>query len=189
MPGPRAEKNLQMPLPGTDKAGKCPAVARGGGGLDAGGIDWRIIYKSRLLSFSFASRSRDIRCDKHTFFCYNLHLLLGMKPVTLSSLRYIWWLCDSQDMMLERTLKSVTLGMPISCPACRACQTQLALRSACPACQTRRSKTGNELSTRREIWNLSLARSILGCEGMNPFFPCLWDVISKYQCSLEFCHA
>ena len=38
-------------------------------------------------------------------------------------------------------------------------------RSACPACQTRRAKTGNELSTRREIWDLSLARSILGCEG------------------------
>ena len=46
-----------------------------------------------------------------------------------------------------------------------ACQIQLASRSACPACQTRRAKTGNELSTRREIWDLSLARSILGCEG------------------------
>ena len=32
MPGPRAVQNLQMPQPGTDKAGKCPAVARGGGG-------------------------------------------------------------------------------------------------------------------------------------------------------------
>ena len=32
MPGPWAEQNLQMPLPGTDKAGKCPAVAGGGGG-------------------------------------------------------------------------------------------------------------------------------------------------------------
>ena len=105
--------------------------------------------------------------------CHNLHLLPGLKPVTSSSLRYIWRLCDSQDMMLERTSKSVTLGMPISCPACRACQTQLASRSACPACQTRRAKTGNELSTRREIWDLSLAGSILGCEGMNPFFPCL----------------
>ena len=115
----------------------------------------------------------DIHRDKHNFFCYNLHLLPGMKPVTSSSLRYIWRLCDSQDMMLERTSKSVTLGMPISYPACRAWQTQLAARSACPACQTRRAKTGNELSTRREIWDLSLAKSILGCEGMNPFFPCL----------------
>ena len=43
----------------------------------------------------------------------------------------------------------------------------------CPACQTRGAKTGNELSTRREIWELSLAGSILGCEGMDPFFPCL----------------
>ena len=46
MPGPRAVQNLQMPHPGTemphpgtDKAGKRPAVARGGGGLGAGGID------------------------------------------------------------------------------------------------------------------------------------------------------
>ena len=30
MPGPRAVQNLQMPHPRTDKAGKCPAVARGG---------------------------------------------------------------------------------------------------------------------------------------------------------------
>ena len=29
---PRAAQNLQMPLPGTDKAGKCSAVAWGGGG-------------------------------------------------------------------------------------------------------------------------------------------------------------
>ena len=39
MPGPRAVQNLQMPHPRTDKAGKCPAVARGGGVLGAGGID------------------------------------------------------------------------------------------------------------------------------------------------------
>ena len=37
MPGPRAAQNLQMPHPGTDKAGKCPSVA-GGGGLGAAGI-------------------------------------------------------------------------------------------------------------------------------------------------------
>ena len=30
MPRPRAAQNLQMPYPGTDKAGQCPAVARGG---------------------------------------------------------------------------------------------------------------------------------------------------------------
>ena len=34
MPGPRAVQHLQMPNPGTDKAGKCPAVARRGGGGD-----------------------------------------------------------------------------------------------------------------------------------------------------------
>ena len=42
MPGPRAAQNLQMPHPGTDKAGKCPAVALGGGegyGLGAAGIE------------------------------------------------------------------------------------------------------------------------------------------------------
>ena len=32
MPDPRAVQNLQMPHPGTDKAGKCPAVARGRAG-------------------------------------------------------------------------------------------------------------------------------------------------------------
>ena len=37
MPGPRAVQNLQMPHPGTDKAGKCPVVARRGGG---GGGGW-----------------------------------------------------------------------------------------------------------------------------------------------------
>ena len=77
-------------------------------------------------------------------------------------------------MMLERTSKSVTLGMPISCLACWTCQTQLASPSACPACQTRRAKTGNESSFWREIWDLSLARSLLGCDGMNPFFPLHW---------------
>ena len=30
MPGAQAAQNLQMPHPGTDKAGKCPAVAQGG---------------------------------------------------------------------------------------------------------------------------------------------------------------
>ena len=29
MPGPRGVQNLQLPHPGTDKACKCPAVARG----------------------------------------------------------------------------------------------------------------------------------------------------------------
>ena len=58
MPGPQAVQHLQMPHPGTDKAGKCPAVARGGGGggwaqvelTDALG---RLFYKSsRLLQTS-----------------------------------------------------------------------------------------------------------------------------------------
>ena len=112
-------------------------------------------------------------------FCYDLHLLPGMKPVTSSSLRYIWRLyvilriwCWSEHQNQSRWARQ-TKSSP----------------SACPVCQTRGAKTGNELSTRREIWELSLAGSILGCEGMNPFFPCPWDVVSKYQCSLEFCHA
>ena len=29
---PRGVQNLQLPHPATDKPGKCPAVARGGGG-------------------------------------------------------------------------------------------------------------------------------------------------------------
>ena len=35
--GPRAAQNLQMPLPGTYKAGKCSAVAHGGGVCVCGG--------------------------------------------------------------------------------------------------------------------------------------------------------
>ena len=94
-----------------------------------------------------------------------------------------WVICFRQERMCilscfrwmswysaERTSKSVTLDMPISCPACRACQTQKASRSACPTFQTGRAKTGNESSARRGIWDLSLARSVLGCEGMNPIF-------------------
>ena len=37
MPGPRATQNYQMPAPGTDKTGKCPAVARKGVGGKGGG--------------------------------------------------------------------------------------------------------------------------------------------------------
>ena len=37
MLGPQAAQNLQMPHPGTEKAGKCPAVARGA--LGAAGVD------------------------------------------------------------------------------------------------------------------------------------------------------
>ena len=36
MPGPRAAQN-KCPTPGTDKAGKCPAVGRWGGGGGVGG--------------------------------------------------------------------------------------------------------------------------------------------------------
>ena len=38
MPAPGQWKICKCPTPGTDKAGKCPAVARGGE-LGAGGID------------------------------------------------------------------------------------------------------------------------------------------------------
>ena len=122
------------------------------------------------------------------FFCWNLLLLPGMKPVTSSSPEIYLAIMWMSRLVLQRTSKSVMLGMPISCPACRptcrACQTQMASRSACPACQTGWAKTGNESSARREIWDRSLARSVLGCEGTKPFFSCLWDVISKYQWSL-----
>ena len=150
-----------------------------------------------------------------------------MLPVTVM----IWCWSEHQN-------QSCWECMPISCPACRACQTQMVSRSAYPACQAGRAKTGNETSARREIWDQSLAtildkikwnskspspqikdegarraktrhfpildlggsgggggsrfsiyfvqdcRSVLGGEGMTSFFPCLWDVISKYQWSL-----
>ena len=55
MPGTRAEQNLQMPPPPrTDKAGKCHAVARGGGeggrggAVGAAGIDVCIITRKDL---------------------------------------------------------------------------------------------------------------------------------------------
>ena len=37
LPSSWAVQNLQMPHPGTDKTGKCPAVAQGGGGEGRGG--------------------------------------------------------------------------------------------------------------------------------------------------------
>ena len=49
MPGPRAVQNLQYPTPGTDMAGKCPAVACGGGG--EGG--WAQVELTDALSPSF----------------------------------------------------------------------------------------------------------------------------------------
>ena len=36
-PGPRL--NCECPTPGTDNVSKCPAVARGGGGMGTAGID------------------------------------------------------------------------------------------------------------------------------------------------------
>ena len=55
MLGPRAGQNLQMPTRGTDKAGKCPAVA-GGGGLGAAGIDLTRTLSFKLFS-AWSSRS------------------------------------------------------------------------------------------------------------------------------------
>ena len=41
MPGSRAVQSLQIPYSGTDREGKCPAVARGGGGGGRGaGRSW-----------------------------------------------------------------------------------------------------------------------------------------------------
>ena len=69
-----------------------------------------------------------------------------MLPVTV-----MIWCCS------EHQNQSCWECMPISCPACRACQTQMVSRSAYPACQAGRAKTGNETSARREIWDQSLA--------------------------------
>ena len=120
-----------------------------------------------------------------TYICYNLHLLSGMKPVTSNSLKYIWRLCVILRIWCwsEHQNQSRWACQFLAWHAEHAKPTGFTI--GMPGMQ----KTGNELSTRREIWELSLAGSILGCEGMNPFFPCLWDVISKYKCSLEFCHA
>ena len=58
-------------------------------------------------------------------FCYNLHLLPGLKAVTSSSLRYIWRLYVILRIWCwsEHQNQSRSLGLPISCLACRACQT------------------------------------------------------------------
>ena len=43
---------------------------------------------------------------------------------------------------------------------------------------------GGEGGSRFSIYFVQDCRSVLGGEGMTSFFPCLWDVISKYQWSL-----
>ena len=94
------------------------------------------------------------------FFGWNLHLLLGMKPPNFKLpwdifgdyvnaeawVICFWWM---SWYSAKRTSKSVMLGMPISCPACK----------------TGRAKTGNESSARREIWDLSF-----GLRGHEPIF-------------------
>ena len=148
-----------------------------------------------LLCFLFLNQGFCLQfCQSipwHTLwlFCYNLHLLPGMKHVTSSSLRYIWRLyvilriwCWSEHQNQSRWAcqfharhaghakpTGFTIGMP--------------------GMANQGSKYWEWIINPARDLGLSLAGSILGCEGMNPFFPCLWDVISKYQCSLEFCHA
>ena len=63
MPGRRVAQNLQMPTPGTDKAGKCPEVARGGGwrgahychleqaSLAMGRACFCFVYRTKNISF------------------------------------------------------------------------------------------------------------------------------------------
>ena len=105
------------------------------------------------------------------FFGWNLHLLPGMKPVTSSSPEIylaIMWI-QKHGLYASGECHDIVLSEHQN-QSCWAWQTQIASRSACPACQTERAKTGNESSARRGIWDLSLARSVLGCEGMNPIF-------------------
>ena len=98
-----------------------------------------------------------------TFFGWNLHLLPGMKPVTSSSpeiylaimgmQKHGLYACgECYDMMLERTSKSVMLGMQISCPACRACQTQMVFTIGMPGMPSRTSKNWE--------WNISPVRDL-----------------------------
>ena len=66
MPGPRAVQNLQMPHPGTDKAGKCPAVGRGGGGwvqvelTDALEREDKNLKKTKLKTAGFSGEKRGV---------------------------------------------------------------------------------------------------------------------------------
>ena len=93
-----------------------------------------------------------------------------MKPVTSSSpeiylaimgmqKHWLYASGDCYDMMLERTSKSVMLGMQANfMPGMpRMPNPNAVSRSAYPACQAGRAKTGNETSARREIWDQSLA--------------------------------
>ena len=78
-PAPGQYKICKYPIPGTDKAGKCPAVARGGkgggGGGGGGGGDWARVELTDVLVLVFS-------CDKRA------HFLLGsvqMVQVPLSA--------------------------------------------------------------------------------------------------------
>ena len=75
MPGPRAEQNLQMSPPRTDKAGKCHAVARGRGvqlELTDALLPGKILLKSKfdirtLVETGFATYKHNY--DKHQQWC------------------------------------------------------------------------------------------------------------------------
>ena len=123
-------------------------------------------------------------------FCYDLHLLPGMKPVTSSSLRYIWRLyvilriwCWSENQNQSRWA-----GQFLAWHAGHAKPTGFTIGT--PGMPNQRSKNW--------AWIINPARDLgpkfswvnFGLRGHEPIFSMpICDVISKYQCSLEFCHA
>ena len=133
--------------------------------------------------------------------------------------------CECHDIVLKRTSKSVTLGMPnpngftIGMPdlpsrtsknwewnispardlgpklSYNLGENKMEQQTPIPPNQGWRRAKGKDApfshpwfgeggGSRFSIYFVQDCRSVLGCKGMNSIFPCLWDVISKYQWSL-----
>ena len=84
MPGPRAAPNLPMPHPRTDKAHKCPAVARGG--MGAAGID-RCINVVQYINIIFTVSFSETNL--------NLFNMLPAFQIVRGKLSKRWHVCGS----------------------------------------------------------------------------------------------
>ena len=73
---PGSAKFAKSPTPGTDKACKCSAVARGGGGLGAGGID-RFISSAKM----HISYAQCLKVTRPSFFLGGYHPSLKLSGI------------------------------------------------------------------------------------------------------------
>ena len=112
MPGPWAVPNLQMPPPGTDRAGRCPAVARGRGGwahaeLTDALIDMTI--EEKYIELRKKSVNRKI-IDRPPTFKSN------QKPAYIALFKRR---CKPQNVL--NISRALPIWLPIRCPRKKMC--------------------------------------------------------------------